>query len=1689
MGVDIGTLSGRIELKDAYSGVLDAVSSKVTSFSGDLLKLDVALAAVAASAIAMGHELIAMAEAGSEVQDITEQFAYLTTKVGMDTPAALDKLRSGVHGTISDLDLMKASLKVVSTSFHLTADDMNTMAQAAFMLSKRGIDVNSALSMVFRAVTTGMPRMLNRLGVEIDMSTASKRLAEATAAEAGAVDGLAAKHAKSQAVLDGLTKAVKTAYKAEVDFADKMAAARASVSNFTNALEAQISLSPAVNDAYARIREAVTRTFGSNQEIAIKQIVAAVDWVAVAAGNVGVAFVNASVVIINAIKGIVAWWGELPSSVKDAISVFAEVSLAILALVSVFGSLIKVVGVAYGAIASLAAPIVGVVIEAFEALNTAIDFTIVQLTLLNNTTPVFAARLLILSAIEQMATAIQTVWAAVTVATSVAFATLTTWLSSTTVVMGAHMVVTRALTWAKTELAAVLLAAQLNFSKLTATVGINSIALTLQSATARVATAANAALGVALLTVQAVLIPLVIAWAAWKLGDWLGSFPAVQRALLWMAEKLHIITSETADARRIALGLTSAGDAADASAAGWVHVTKAVVDYQAQITNIGKNKGLRGEALTAYVEEQMREFDKLKDSGATAVNELEAKFSALSVSLKDPNAPQFKEMARQAKALEDAGATLTPRLAGLVSRFDETGKGAKTATKAVQDLFDKLRDGDKDVVNFTAAYGMFSSAQLNNVDILRRLPPEFEKVVKAHKTLTPAMLATWQQATDVTEVITNQGVAMLGLLGVTQKDIDLQKDQGASEAMIAAGYKTSTEALTAYEEKLQTVADMRSAVAGISGKISGKDDELYSTPDTAKFKQAQLDYLAFVNSTTLSETGAQIAAINAVAKAKKDALTGSLEEIKQEEIWVDLQSQHDIDVVNHTYSTIEERIRKSGVLTVAGQHEALDKMRLDYEQMLQWNRDPKNQFQLYAQADIDDQLKKLQDAFNKAHGILSWGDTFQKMGDILSSTFGNINSKFGQVAQIVGNGIKNIVSGFDDIKDVGVRAAMQVSAAFSMLAGIFDQIGGKIGRFLSGLFGAISAIEVLAGKLGQLNQQGQGLSWNAGQSSGSNLQSIGQNWLMKKISSWFAPSASASTWAGGTAGGMTEAGSLGAWSGGTGTGMTEAGSLYAGSGTAAGTSGASAADATSGIGAAMAAAAPIAIMGGMVMGMLSSISAANLEEKLLRELRAKLKETADSLNKTYVSMKDMHTLAPLLGVDLSMEAAWGGHSSLQALQTDFDQLTKDIQTASDKMAELNSITQQLGISWQQLGANAQMYDIDKRTADIAAAFNTITKTYPDQNAGENAAIGFLADSINMLVIDAAKAGQKIPQALEFIVEKMIKLGKISNEAAKAILGLADATMPSLQDINDAANRYGLTLDKLGKKVNQLYLDTTFDQVLKDFNLLTSAGADFTDLMNTVVTQTTDAQGNVVGVIGGMRGQIQSLIQQSQAGGLDIPATMKPIIQKMIDAGELFDAGGKQITDITKLNFAEDYISETDKLIKALQDMTDALNTAGMADIPEYNVPGTGGAVPGENPPGPGSGGQKHPMAQGSGGFRNYGLGTAAVLHGLEAVVRPVDLSALVAQSMAASNLSAAMETGSMNEVLDANRAAVAASTRITASAPTVAPTTVMAPQMDYSTPSERPLYVTVVSRLNNREVAREQIRVVPSEMKRAGYSK
>jgi predicted peroxiredoxin len=308
-----------------------------------------------------------------------------------------------------------------------------------------------------------------------------------------------------------------------------------------------------------------------------------------------------------------------------------------------------------------------------------------------------------------------------------------------------------------------------------------------------------------------------------------------------------------------------------------------------------------------------------------------------------------------------------------------------------------------------------------------------------------------------------------------------------------------------------------------------------------------------------------------------------------------------------------------------------------------------------------------------------------------------------------------------------------------------------------------------------------------------------------------------------------------------------------------------------------------------------------------------------------------------------------------------------IKAIEEAMAGATAAMEKYKIKWEELGAAARNEVAKKAVEELQKEWKTLTQTL---GVSVPNATRMMAAALNEYIGNAIRAGVKIPAAMEPIIRSLIEQGLLTEENARLMLGYADAAMPALADIEAAAARYGLTLDQLGPKVQQLRINEMAAQLAADWKLFGQIGVDT----------------NVI--LDGMAPKVQEMINMALTAGVEIPASMRPIIQALIEQGRLVDENGEKLTDLGRLTFAEELTTQIKELVTVLKEFVEeirggavpALTELGRTRIPRIKIPYEYVEDSEED-----EGGMQQ-FSQGTKGYQYFGAGEKVMLHGWEKVV-------------------------------------------------------------------------------------------------------
>jgi hypothetical protein len=256
----------------------------------------------------------------------------------------------------------------------------------------------------------------------------------------------------------------------------------------------------------------------------------------------------------------------------------------------------------------------------------------------------------------------------------------------------------------------------------------------------------------------------------------------------------------------------------------------------------------------------------------------------------------------------------------------------------------------------------------------------------------------------------------------------------------------------------------------------------------------------------------------------------------------------------------------------------------------------------------------------------------------------------------------------------------------------------------------------------------------------------------------------------------------------------------------------------------------------------------------------------------------------------------------------FDTARKSQKTFADGQKELSDpggskLSGILGMSSGILGMATAAISAGKAVGDL------IKHIFNLGSAGRDAVKDFAAsfggfDDLHARLLTLGEAGEQL------WIKLTQGVGKNNPEQAKAVIDQINAALAGqdayMQRLPGLIEKYGLSWADAGAQAKQAHLDDIARGLIQDFADLTKAGFDVT----TITEHMSDA--------------VNDYVHQAMLTGTEIPAAMKPLLQKMIDMGTLTDAAGDKLADLSGLTFAETLTEGFKSIVDAINTLTKAL---------------------------------------------------------------------------------------------------------------------------------------------------------------------
>ncbi len=143
-GLNIGTLTGSIELEDLLTPAMDVVRKSVEQgvaaieeYAGGIGVAFTAAAGVTIAAFsAISAAIIHLGEEGSKIQGVEDAFDRMALAAGSTGDVFRESLSEGVKGTVSSFELMQTLSRSMAGGVKYTADQLTLLGEASRAMGK-----------------------------------------------------------------------------------------------------------------------------------------------------------------------------------------------------------------------------------------------------------------------------------------------------------------------------------------------------------------------------------------------------------------------------------------------------------------------------------------------------------------------------------------------------------------------------------------------------------------------------------------------------------------------------------------------------------------------------------------------------------------------------------------------------------------------------------------------------------------------------------------------------------------------------------------------------------------------------------------------------------------------------------------------------------------------------------------------------------------------------------------------------------------------------------------------------------------------------------------------------------------------------------------------------------------------------------------------------------------------------------------------------------------------------------------------------------------------------------------------------------------------------------------------------------------------------------------------------------------
>ncbi len=312
--------------------------------------------------------------------------------------------------------------------------------------------------------------------------------------------------------------------------------------------------------------------------------------------------------------------------------------------------------------------------------------------------------------------------------------------------------------------------------------------------------------------------------------------------------------------------------------------------------------------------------------------------------------------------------------------------------------------------------------------------------------------------------------------------------------------------------------------------------------------------------------------------------------------------------------------------------------------------------------------------------------------------------------------------------------------------------------------------------------------------------------------------------------------------------------------------------------------------GGMTVGAVGMVGAMDQATRSTSRASATLGGMATGMK---IGMQVAGPYGAVIGA--AAGALVGYFRSAGAAERETNKLREAMVQSAGGLAELNEKAAAAGVTLDKLLQA-------KNPKDYKIALDALTKAFTEQERK----VKDVSSAVFNLMKVSMDMGIRIPDSMKAAIQKLIEMKLVTGDVAEQFALLAGNTDVDFKKMQEIAEKYGIALEDLGPAFQSARLGDIAKSIINDFDVLVRGGAD------------------VDKVLAGMKKPINDLVNESIKFGTKIPENMRPWIEQLIKTGQLTDANGDKIEDLSQIQFGAPIVSEFEKVIQKLQELIDKI---------------------------------------------------------------------------------------------------------------------------------------------------------------------